>query len=109
VEEHGFDYAGGFTTFPRHAIALALVSFDKSDPSERDAVRQLFPQLITDAAAAGYAPYRAHLAFMDTIADQYDFNGHAAHDLQQTIKDAVDPNGILSPGKQGIWPAHLRR
>jgi 4-cresol dehydrogenase (hydroxylating) len=32
----------------------------------------------------------------------------AARHLQETIKDAVDPNGILSPGKQGIWPAHLR-
>jgi 4-cresol dehydrogenase (hydroxylating) len=109
LEEYGFDYAGGFTTFPRHAIALALVSFDKSDPEQTDAVRRVFPDLIADAAQAGYASYRAHVAFMDLIADQYDFNGHAARDLQQTIKDALDPNGILSPGKQGIWPANLRR
>jgi 4-cresol dehydrogenase (hydroxylating) len=108
VEEYGFDYAGGFTTFPRHGIALALVSFDKSDPEQKAAVGQMFPQLVADAAAAGYASYRAHVAFMDLIADQYDWGNHAARHLQQTIKDAVDPNGILSPGKQGIWPAHLR-
>jgi hypothetical protein len=28
--------------------------------------------------------------------------------MHQTIKDALDPNGILSPGKSGIWPKHLR-
>jgi hypothetical protein len=28
--------------------------------------------------------------------------------LNQRIKDAVDPKGILSPGKQGIWPQRYR-
>jgi 4-cresol dehydrogenase (hydroxylating) len=28
--------------------------------------------------------------------------------LHETIKDAVDPNGILSAGRYGIWPKHLR-
>jgi 4-cresol dehydrogenase (hydroxylating) len=28
--------------------------------------------------------------------------------LSETIKDALDPNGILAPGKQGIWPAAWR-
>ncbi len=108
VEESGFDYAGGFTTFARHAIALTLISFDRSDPTQTRDVATLFPRLVDDAAAAGYAPYRSHLAEMDHIAAQYDFNDHALMRLTETIKDAVDPTGILSPGKQGIWPAHLR-
>jgi 4-cresol dehydrogenase (hydroxylating) len=29
--------------------------------------------------------------------------------LHETIKDAVDPHGILSPGKSGIWPKRLRK
>ena len=69
---HGFDYAGGFTLNPRHAIALALVSFDRDDEAQAAEVAALFPELIADAAAAGYAPYRSHLAFMDLIAEQYD-------------------------------------
>jgi 4-cresol dehydrogenase (hydroxylating) len=104
VEEYGFDYAGGFTLNPRHAIALALVSFDKNDPGEAEAVRNLFPALIRDAAAHGYAPYRSHVAFMDLIAEQYDFGDAALRRLTQTLKAAVDPSGVLSPGKQGIWP-----
>jgi 4-cresol dehydrogenase (hydroxylating) len=45
---------------------------------------------------------------MDHVADQFDFNDHALRRLNETIKDAVDPNGILSPGKSGIWPRGMR-
>jgi len=77
VERHGFDYGGGFTMFPRHTIALALLSFDRSDREQRQAVRELFPELIAEASALGYAPYRSHTAFMDRIAEQYDANDNA--------------------------------
>jgi 4-cresol dehydrogenase (hydroxylating) len=29
-------------------------------------------------------------------------------DVMRTGMDALDPNGILSPGKQGIWPQGMR-
>ena len=44
---------------------------------------------------------------MDLVADQYGWGDHAARRLQQRIKDAVDPGGILSPGKQGICRSRL--
>jgi hypothetical protein len=44
----------------------------------------------------------------DRVASLYDFNDHAYRRFVETIKDAVDPNGILSPGKQGIWPKRFR-
>jgi 4-cresol dehydrogenase (hydroxylating) len=105
VEARGFDFAGGFTLNPRHAIALALVSFDRDDPAEVAEVAALFPELIADASAAGYAPYRSHVAFMDLIADQYDVNDSALRRMVESIKAALDPRGILAPGKQGIWPS----
>ena len=42
------------------------------------------------------------------VADLYDFNNHAYRRFVEKLKDAVDPNGILSPGKQGIWPKRFR-
>ena len=46
---------------------------------------------------------------MDLAQEQYRFGDHAYRRFVETIKDAVDPNGILSPGKQGFWPASMRR
>jgi 4-cresol dehydrogenase (hydroxylating) flavoprotein subunit len=107
-EAHGFDYAGGVTLFARHAILLGLVSFDKSNGQEKARVGELFEQLITDAGDIGGVSYRGHISLMDKIAARYDFNNSAMLHLQEMLKDALDPSGILAPGKQGVWPQHLR-
>ena len=35
-------------------------------------------------------------------------NNHAQRRFNELLKDALDPSGILSPGKQGIWPRNMR-
>jgi hypothetical protein len=42
------------------------------------------------------------------VMDTYSFNNHALRRFHETVKDAVDPNGIISAGRYGIWPKHLR-
>ena len=38
----------------------------------------------------------------------YSFNNHALRRFCETLKDAIDPNGIIAAGREGIWPRHLR-
>jgi 4-cresol dehydrogenase (hydroxylating) len=71
--------------------------------------REIFRRLVKAAAEHGWGEYRTHTAFMDDIAEAYSFNNHALRRLQETLKDALDPNGILAPGKNGVWPRRLRK
>lgn len=64
--------------------------------------------IVREAAKAGFGEYRAHLDYMDFAGDTYGFGDHAYRGFLGKIKDAVDPNGILAPGKQSIWPASYR-
>jgi 4-cresol dehydrogenase (hydroxylating) len=47
----------------------------------------------------GWASYRTGVNTMDLVAEQY---GQVNRDFNQQLKDAIDPNHILSPGKSGI-------
>ena len=85
-----------------------MVIFDTANEQHCRGAYDTCKLLVPEAAAHGYGEYRAHLDFMDLAADQYSFSDHAYRRFNETIKDAVDPNGILAPGKQGIWPAGLR-
>lgn len=104
-EEHGLDYYSAFTVSRRHLVNVNTILFDASDAEMAARARALGLALQGDARLAGYGEYRAHLDFMEFAADAFDFNDHALMRLNERVKDALDPRGILAPGKSGIWAA----
>ena len=78
------------------------------DPAVNKKNREAFKTLIKLAAEHGWGEYRTAPAFQDAVMDTYSFNDHVLRRFHETLKDAVDPNGILSAGRYGIWPKHLR-
>ena len=65
-------------------------------------------RLLQENAKLGYGDYRAPPVLQDAVSDQYSFNDHVLRRFNETMKDAIDPNGILSPGRGGIWPKTFR-
>lgn len=61
------------------------------------------------SAERGWAEYRTSPIFSDLISSVYSFNDHALRRFTEALKDAADPNGIIAPGRGGIWPKHLRK
>jgi (+)-pinoresinol hydroxylase len=101
-------FALPWTFFP-HSFVLLFGLPITHDIGQNRENRKVFGRLVEVAAEHGWGEYRTHVAFMDLVRSVYSFNHHALGRLHDTIKDAVDPNGILSPGKSGIWPKHLRK
>ncbi|GME35043.1 hypothetical protein MMC31_006722 [Neofusicoccum parvum] len=104
VEVNGFDVFVGGHIFFKHVVFLHPFLYNRNDPQHLDVAKKLSLDLIKKAKELGYASYRSHLEFMDDIQGVFDFNNGAYRRFVERLKGCVDPNGILSPGKQGIWP-----
>ncbi len=77
-------------------------------PTVNAKIRDIIRELVAISAERGWGEYRTAPAFYDLIMGVYSFNDHALREFLETIKDAVDPNGIMSPGRYAIRSRHLR-
>lgn len=66
---------------------------------------ELVSAIQVEAARRGWSEYRAGTLFMDEVLAQQSFEGGSKAAVYERLKSALDPNGILSPGKSGIWGA----
>ena len=101
-EEYGLDYYTSFTMGRRHINNVNLILYDRDNADMVTRSRGLFTALIEDSAANGYGEYRTHIDFMEPVAKSYGFNNQAQLRFNEKIKQALDPNGVVAPGKYGI-------
>lgn len=104
LRDAGFDHHCSLVLFSRSAVHASPIVFDRNDRNQVAAAYTAYAALIESTGAAGYGPRRTHLNFMDMVENQFDFNDHALRRVNQALKDALDPNGVLAPGRYGIWP-----
>lgn len=105
---HHFGFSGGVGFYPK-AYMILLEILIRNDAGLNQKRRDLFKRLAETCGSRGFAEYRAPPAFQDTVMGQYSYNNNVLLRFHESIKDAIDPNGIIAPGKSGIWPKHLRQ
>jgi 4-cresol dehydrogenase (hydroxylating) len=97
--KYGLDYSVAYAIGGRELHHLIFILYDKSNPDEEKKADDCIREMILRFGERGWASYRTGVNTMDLVAQQY---GEANRDLNARIKQALDPNHILSPGKQGI-------
>jgi 4-cresol dehydrogenase (hydroxylating) len=93
---------------PRSVIHISTTFFDPHDEDQTRTTYENYASMVKLMAGRGYPVYRTSLSQMDLVSSQFDRDDHALMRLNEKLKDALDPNGILQPGKSGIWHRRYR-
>jgi 4-cresol dehydrogenase (hydroxylating) len=94
--EHGFDLLATFSMINERALGGVLtVAYDKEDPAEAERAIRCYRKLFDTMMGAGYIPYRVGLQSMAEL----DPAGDSYWRTVARIKAALDPLGIIAPGR----------
>lgn len=101
--KYDFDcFSGIIATTERAAVNTGSIIFDKLDEKQRRKAKDLFDELLQTSKEDKLPLYRTHIDFMGDVASTFDFENGSTMRTLQKIKQALDPRGIISPGKSGI-------
>lgn len=94
--QHGFEPLITMTSItPRALCCVATVAFDKLDPEQTLGAKACYDHLLETVWAEGFIPYRLGTSSMDRLGR----DGDATESVLAAIKQALDPEGVISPGR----------
>lgn len=102
-------FSAPFTWNFRAFVLATGMPTSRSNPEVNKLSRETMEKLITLGAQHGYGEYRTPPAFQDQVMSTYNFNNNILRTFCETLKDAVDPRGIIAPGRGGFWPRTYRK
>lgn len=92
-----------------HTFQMVFAPSIKHDDAEHNAVTHAaMKKCVAVAAEHGWGDYRAAPIYQDDVANTYSFNNHILRRFHEQLKDSIDPDGIIAPGRGGIWPRRFR-
>lgn len=95
LHRHGFDAPVTLTFVnDRTLLATTNISYDRSSEEDTRAAWECYRETVPRLIAEGYPPYRAGVGGYDLVDPAGEY-----HDIVGRVKVALDPEGIVSPGR----------
>ena len=101
-------FFSGLMISPRSVLHVSSAFYDVKDEAQTRKVYENYTKMVDIMAENGQQVYRTHLQHQDHVQSKLSFNDHIQRRVAEAIKDTLDPNGILQPGKAGIWARRFR-
>jgi 4-cresol dehydrogenase (hydroxylating) len=100
---HGFEPQMSMSlASERSSICVITISYDRDVAGEDDRAAACYQVLVEALLARGFPPYRLPVGSMGY------FDRSAASGVVRTLKAALDPNGVLAPGRYQARAAPAR-
>jgi 4-cresol dehydrogenase (hydroxylating) len=92
---HGFEPMITLSLMTERTIGCVIsISYDRDVSGEDERALRCHDHLLTELNSEGYYPYRLGIQSMDQMCGASGYN-----DVLRRIKEALDPNQIISPGR----------